>query len=239
MNWISKFPKMIGPLAETPDQVKQVQQLLETWKDIFCENIKDMPKTDLIEHRIPTYNNAIPRVAKPVLYTPEETKWQQENLPKLIEAGIVTQCVSPWSARSRFPRKEDGTLRMVHAFVPVNKVTIKANYPMKRIEPVLQKVSQPRLRYMFKADGSNGYWAIGIFNPHAFKLAFSSVLGQLCYLRMGQGCTGGPGTYTQLKDIVTSSIPSPDPEPALTDAMHGEAVYEHFVDDDIGGAETF
>ena len=26
-------------------------------------------------------------------------------------------------------------------------------------------------------------------------------MGQMCYLRVGQGYTGGPGTYTQLKDI--------------------------------------
>lgn len=49
-------------------------QLLETWKDVFCESVRGMPKIELIEHRIPTYNNAIPRVAKPVLYTAEEVQ---------------------------------------------------------------------------------------------------------------------------------------------------------------------
>ena len=64
-------------------------------------------------------------------------------------------------------------------------------------------------------------------------------MGQMGYMRIGQGCTGGPGTYTQLKDIVTSSIPGPDSEPALTDAMPGTVAFDHFVDDDIGAADTF
>lgn len=237
--WISTFPKLIGELAQTPEQIHKARLLIATWRDLFVENIRDMPKTDLIEHRIPMYNDAVPNVAKPVLYTSEEVTWQQTNLPKLIEAGIITQCVSPWSARSRFPRKENGTLRMVHAFMQLNKATIKANYPMKRIEPILRKIAAPWLTHFFKTDASNGYWAVGVFPPHAYRLAFSSAMGQMCYLRMGQGCTGGPGTYTQLKDIVTSAIPSPDHEPALTDAMPERIVFDHFVDDDIGGADSF
>ena len=50
-----------------------------------------MPKTDLIEHRIPLYKDAIPNVAKPVLYISKEAEWQRVNLPKLMEAGIITQ----------------------------------------------------------------------------------------------------------------------------------------------------
>lgn len=237
--WIEGFPKMIGELAKTPEQIEQARSLLATCQDIFVENIRDMPKTDLIEHRIPIYRDAMPSVAKPVLYSSEEVEWQNTNIPKLLEAGIVTQCVSPWSARSRFPRKENGTLRMVHAFMKLNGATIKANYPMRRIEPILKKIGAPWLSYFFKTDASNGYWAVGIFPPHAYRLAFSTVMGQMCYLRMGQGCTGGPGTYTQLKDIVTSSIPGPDSEPALSDAMPQAVAFDHFVDDDIGGADSF
>ena len=81
---------------------------------------------------------------------------------------------------------------------------------MKRIEPILRKIAAPWLNYFFKTDASNGYWAVGVFPAHAYRLAFSSAMGQICYLRMGQGCTGGPGTYTQLKDIITSAIPAPN-----------------------------
>ena len=43
----------------------------------------------------PVYGDAVPNVAKPVLYPSEEEEWQRTNLPKVIDAGIITQCVSP------------------------------------------------------------------------------------------------------------------------------------------------
>lgn len=56
---------------------------------------------------------------------------------------------------------------------------------------------------------------------------------------MGQGCTGGPATYTKLKDVATGPIPSPHAEPAPTDTNPGHVCFDHFIDDDVGGAGTF
>jgi hypothetical protein len=59
--------------------------------------------------------------------------------------------------------------------------------------------------------------------------------GSLCYLRMGQGLTGGPGTYTRLKDIVTGPIPKLHAEPALN-WVSSNTAFDFFVENDIGGA---
>ena len=237
--WFKAFPNLIGTQADSPEKLGKVKLLLDTWRDLFCERIAEMPKTDLIQHRIPTYHNAIPRVSKPSLYTAEELKFQKQLIPELIQAGIIAQCESPWSAKTRFPRKSNGKLRMVHAFTGVNDVTVKSNYPMRRIEPILKNMAQPWVKYNFCTDAANGYWAVGVWPAHCYKLAFSSSEGQMCYLRMGQGCTGGPATYSRLKDIVTGTIPGPDAEPALSDAMSGKVCFNHYVDDDVGGANTF
>ena len=50
--WNARFPNCIGELAQTPEDVEKAHLLLATWKDIFVENIRDTPRTDLIEHRI-------------------------------------------------------------------------------------------------------------------------------------------------------------------------------------------
>ena len=90
---------------------------------------------------------------------------------------------------------------MVHAFCPINDVTIKSNYPMKRIEPILNSLSSLKFKIFWFADGANGYWAVPMWKPHAFKTAFSTVLGQFAYVRMGQGLSGAPHTYAQLKNL--------------------------------------
>ena len=78
-------------------------------------------------------------------------------------------------------------------------------------------------------------WRVAI---HCYKLAFSSSEGQMCYLRVGQGYTCGPVTYSQLKDIITGPIPEPRPEPSLRDAMREHVCFNHFVDDDCRGADS-
>ncbi|KAJ5578711.1 uncharacterized protein N7459_007675 [Penicillium hispanicum] len=124
---------------------------------------------------------------------------------------------------------------MVHQFLAVNAATIKMNYPMKRVEPILNRLSQTRWKAFFHSDAANGYWAVPLASEYAYKTAFITSLGQFCYLRMGQGLTGAPGTYTRLKDITMGPIPPPHAEPALSE---GSIDYEYFVDDDAGAAET-
>lgn len=137
-------------IGEMPDEERRSSlRLLYTWRDLFVRDVRDMPATDLIEHRIPIYEYAEPKAANPQLYTPEENTYMQLNIPKLIEAGIITQCESPWSARTKFPRKKNGRLRMVHVFCPINRATIKSNYPMKRIEPIIKAISQPHIKIHF------------------------------------------------------------------------------------------
>ena len=54
---------------------------------------------------------------------------------------------------------------------------------------------------------------------------------------MRQGLTGGPATYSRLKDIVTGRISSPFPESALANVSN-DTIFGHFMDDDFGGGET-
>ena len=58
---------------------------------------------------------------------------------------------------------------MVYAFMQLNPAKIKANYPMKRLEPILRKSSAPWLSHYFKTDAPNEYWEMGISAPHAYS----------------------------------------------------------------------
>lgn len=148
------------------------------------------------------------------LYTEEEVAWQYKNIPAMEDAGIVCPCISPWCAKTKFPRKHSGALRMVHQYIPINSATIKMNYPMRRIEPILNRLSNKKWKIFFKADAANGYWAVPLALEHAYKTSFVTVLGQYCYLCIGQGLTGAPGTYSRLINIAMGEIPAPFPEPA-------------------------
>jgi len=126
---------------------------------------------------------------------------------------------------------------MVHVFCPINEVTMLSGYPMKRIEPVVNNLMQSRFNCYFQADAANGYWAVAMYPPHAYRTAFSTHNGQWQYLRMGQGLAGAPQTYARLKDIFGGEIPEPYPEPCLDKCTTG--AFEYFVDDDFGAFPDF
>ena len=221
----------------TTDERQRAQQLLYTWRDRFVRQLKDMPVTDLVEHRIPVHQGAQPTRARDKIYTKEERDWLEINIPEMERAGIIGRSESPWSHRTKFVRKKDGGLRMVHVFCPINGATILSGYPMKRIEPVVNNLMQSGFHSYFQADAANGYWAVAMYPPHSYRTAFSTHNGQWQYLRMGQGLAGAPQTYARLKDIVSGEIPEPDPEPCLSRCTTG--AFEYFVDDDFGGFPNF
>ena len=221
----------------TVEQKEEAACLLYTWKDLFADQIRDMPVTDLLVHRIPVYQGAQPRRAKDRLYTKEERDWLELNIPKLEEAGIIARSESPWVHRTKFVRKKDGGLRMVHVFCPINSVTMLSGYPTKRIEPVLNNLMQAKFSSYFQADAVNGFWAIRMHPPHAYRTAFSTDEGLWQYLRMGQGLAGAPHTYARLKGLFSGTIPAPDPGPCLNRCTVG--AFECFVDDDFGAFPSF
>ena len=133
---------------------------------------------------------------------------------------------------------------MVNIFCPINAATIKSNYRMKRVEPVVNLLSQDKYKRgpKFQADATNEYYAIPLWPGHTYKTAFSCNLEQFCYNVMGQGLTGAPHTYSRMQDIAMGTILEPDEE----DALHGDhqvddggVGFDFFIDDDYGAASTF
>ena len=221
-------------------------RLLWTWKDIFVDQLEDLPATDLVVHTIPTYPEARAHRARDPIYAKDEIRWQTSILPDMI-GKIVERGSSLWVAKTTWVSKketiidENGRwpLRMVHTYCQLNDVTIKTNYPMKRMEPILDDLANPSHRYFFSADAAYGFYAVPIYPPHAYKTAFNTILGQFYYLRMPMGLTGAPATYARLKDLTFGPIPEPDPEPAVISGLSPHVSFRYFVDDDYGAAHTF
>lgn len=239
--WIRRQPPefAVATMANEEQQLG-IHCLLFTWRDLFVEALHDMPATDLIVHDIPTVPNAKPIKTKVPLWTTAETEFQREKLPPLMKSGVLAQCRSDWSTKPKYVQKKDGdpkNLRMVNTFIVLNKYTIKCSYPGRRLEPILESIGQDKLKVFFQVDAANGYYAVPLNPDDAYKTAFPTIYGSLCYLRMGQGLTGASGTYLKLKDTVFGHIPDGKGgfEPPLGEADTDVSCH-FYMDDDIGGA---
>ena len=94
LEWFRMSEITIGPKAAGQEGAG-ARRLLYTWKDLFASNVDIMPPTDLIEHSIPTWPDAVPARSKAAIHTLGEKQWIEENIPKMISSGILDYSVSP------------------------------------------------------------------------------------------------------------------------------------------------
>ena len=118
------------------------KRILYTWCDLFISEVNEMPTADLVCHYIATWPGSILVRARDRPFTQEESRWLDQKIPEMLAAGIIEHAISPWSHRTKFVRKKDKGLQMVHVFRPINSATINHSYPMKRIEPVINNLTQ-------------------------------------------------------------------------------------------------
>lgn len=132
------------------------------------------------------------------------------------EAGIIIRASSDWRCQSRFSPKKKGSeeLRIVHNYIPLNCQTIKPQYPMHRIEEVINTIIRPKHRCHLITDTSNGYWAVRMKLGDEYKTGFITPHSQYAYLQMGQGLIGASHTYSQLSDMIFGYLPKTAMVPA-------------------------
>jgi hypothetical protein len=66
-----------------------------------------------------------------------ELKELKEQLQELLDKGFICPSTSPWGASVLFVKKNDGSMRMYVDYWELNKVTIKNQYPLPRIDDLL------------------------------------------------------------------------------------------------------
>ena len=69
-----------------------------------------------------------------------ELKKLKLQLRELTDNGFIHPSISPWGDSVLFDKKRDGTLRICIDYRQLNKVTIKNNYPITKIDDVFDQL---------------------------------------------------------------------------------------------------
>ncbi|OLY78414.1 Transposon Ty3-G Gag-Pol polyprotein [Smittium mucronatum] len=72
-------------------------------------------------------------------YSPEETRLLCEHIKELYQAGYFRPSSSPYSDNPAIEPKTDGGARIVIKNRPLNKITISEEYPLPRIDVILNQ----------------------------------------------------------------------------------------------------
>ncbi|GJX31368.1 reverse transcriptase domain-containing protein [Tanacetum coccineum] len=180
---------------------KELCSLLKQNLDIFAWKPADMTGVprNIAEHRLNIREGYSPVRQKKRGQAPERNKVIQEEVEKLVDAGIMKEV--HYHSRLSNPvmvKKHDETWRMCVDFKDLNNACPKDCYPLPEIDWKVESLCG----YPFKCflDAYKGYHQIKMAKEDEEKTAFITSQGIFCYSKMPFGLKNVGSTYQRLVD---------------------------------------
>ena len=127
----------------------------------------------------------------------KELKVQMEEL---VSKGFIRPSTSPWGASVLFVKKNDGSLRLCIDYRELNKVTIRNQYPLPRIDDIFDQLQGARV--FSKIDLRSGYHQLKIRSEDVPKTVFRTRYGHYEFLVMPFRLTNAPTTFMDLMNRI-------------------------------------
>ena len=86
---------------------------------------------------------------------PKELRELKAQLEELFSKGFIRLSISPWGAPVPFVKKKDGSLRLCIDYRQLNRVTIRNQYPLPRIDELFEQLQGSQV--YSKIDLRSGY----------------------------------------------------------------------------------
>ena len=142
--------------------------------------------TEVIEHRLALQPDKKPVKQKLRRFAPDRKEAIQSEIDKLLKAGFIREVDHPeWLANPVMVRKANGKWRMCIDFTDLNKACPKDDFPLPRIDQLVDSTSGCELLSFL--DAYSGYHQINMSKDDEEKTSFITPYGTYCYVKMPFG----------------------------------------------------
>jgi predicted aspartyl protease len=179
-------------------QYQEIMKLVQQHSELF--NITQPRTIKTTIHHVINTGTHPPINAKPYFKTIEQRKNIQQEVDKMLKAGIIIPSNSPWSSPVVLLTKPDGSFRFIIDYRKLNAITKKDSYPQPTIEELLQRIGGHS--WFTKLDLKSGYFQIPIQHEDKEKTAFITQDGLYQFEVLPMGLMNAPPTFQRLMNNI-------------------------------------
>ena len=167
---------------------------------VFPNDIVGLPIEKEVEFTIDLIPRTEPISIPPFRMAPAELRELKAQLEELLSKGFIRPSISPWGAPILFMKNKDGSLRLCIDYRQLNRVTIRNQYPLPRIDELFNQLQGSRV--YSKIDLRLGYHQLRVQESDVPKTAFKTRYGHYEFLVMPFGLTNSPTVFMDLMNRV-------------------------------------
>ena len=189
--------------ALTESQQKQLQQLINEYRDVFALSPEELGRTNWVQHTVDT-GEAAPIRMRPYRVPEAQKEKIEKCIDDMLDQGVIRPSTSPWASPVVLVKKPDGSDRFCADLRRVNAITKKDSYPLPRIAESLDALAGTQ--YFSSMDLMSGYWQIEMDPESREKTAFVTHAGLFEFNVMPFGLCNAPSCFQRLMECVLRGL---------------------------------
>ena len=174
--------------------------VVREFPDVFPDDLPGLPPEREIDFQIELAPGTKPISRAPYRMAPAELKELKVQMEEMVNKGFVRLSTSPWGAPVLFVKKKDGSMRLCVDYRELNKVTIRNQYPLPRIDDLFDQLQGAKV--FSKIDLRSGYHQLRVHDEDVSKTAFRTRYEHFEFLVMPFGLTNAPAAFMDLMNRI-------------------------------------
>lgn len=128
----------------------------------------------------------------------------EDEIEKLLKAGIIRPSQSPWGSPITLVPKKSGETRFCIDYRKVNSITIRDAYPIPLIQEIFDSLGGSK--YFTTLDLRSGYWQVDVDEESIPKTAFTCHKGAFEFVRLPMGLKNSASQFQRVMNAVLSKF---------------------------------
>ena len=189
----------------TEEQKLKLYTFIATNRNSFAKDTSELGCAKVQKHTINT-GQAAPKCKRPYRVSPQIKQQIEEQVEDMLKHDIIEPSNSIWAAPVVMCKKKDGTYRFAVDYRDLNAVTEPINFPLPRLEDVIDSVGENNSKIFTVLDLKAGFHQIPLDESTAHKTTFVTHNGSYSFKRLPYGIRNGPIAFQTAMSQVLRNI---------------------------------